>query len=242
MDLSKTWIDFSKYDAIVIPGAGGPRDGLDPLNSLPEWVERKLSSFAKQYLEQQSATPIITLSAGTYHKPGSLDCNGRNFNEATGMTLYLEHLGVPIEQIYEELASYDTVGNAFFLRLIHTSIRNWNKLLIIVNQFHYPRLKLIFDWIFGISDNKQIYHLEYSYYPDNLLKSQKIINARWVRECSSLVEMKQRIKNLKINNLLELHQWIFQSHDLYRAKNRKQLVMVPKKNELNIDPDCIDSY
>jgi len=233
--------DFSLYDAIVIPGCGGPRDGLDPVNSLPVWVRSKLDWFARQY---DGSVPVVLLSAGTFHKAGSLDVNGRNIQEATGMTLYLEQHGIDPSMIYEENASYDTVGNAFYLRAMHTDVRSWHRLLVVTNEFHEPRVKLTFDWVFGLPStegSESPYRLTYLAFPDDKITPyDRCINARRTREGESLARMQSRIGELDLKSLGQFHHWMFSEHDLYCAKNRKNLVL--KKIEPAVDEECIKSY
>lgn len=239
MDITVDEIDFSKYDAVIIPGSGGPRDGLSPINSLPEWVKKKLDLVAEK--ADQTMTPLVLLSAGTYHKAGPLDCNGRNFQESTAMSLYLEDRGVDMSRVVEENASYDTVGNAYFTRTMHTEIRGWCNLLVIVSEFHYQRAKLLFDWIFGLPGHQNIeYKLEYTYYPDNKLSCYQFIHARQQREKMNFEIMKIKIGKLNIANLSEFHRWMFGQHDLYRSNNRKNLVLVGRKSET--DDLCLETY
>jgi hypothetical protein len=232
-------ISFDHYDAIVIPGAGGPRDGLRPAETLPEWVAMKLDCFYDRWSVERPKTPTVVISAGTYHKAGALDANGRNSQESTSMTLYLEKRGFDLAQLYEENSSYDTVGNAFFLRAIHTDVRRWRRLLVIVNEFHLERLKLIFDWVFSLAPI-QDYEISYAYLPDEKLGDNPAIRARIDRERQSFEAMRDRIDRLKLTTLSELHHWLHREHDLYSATNRKNLVL--KKKPVLVSDDCLRSY
>lgn len=229
------------YDVIIVPGAGGPRDGMNPINTLPEWVSVKLDYLINLYKKYQFDYPIILLSAGTIHKPGSLDINGRNSNESTGMLLYLESRGIKPELLYDETSSYDTIGNGYFLRTIHTDVMKWSRMLIIVNEFHYKRLSIIFNWIFslpGYSNTK--YQLYYLIIPDNLVTDNQTIIARKNRENQSTLTIIENIKKSNISNMTDLHQWMYSEHKLYSAKHKKELVL--KKYDFEMNNICLKSY
>ena len=235
MNLNIDKIQFSDYDAVIIPGSGGPRDGLSPIDSLPEWVRLRLDKVVECALDTK--VPLILLSAGTYHKAGALDLNGRNFQESTAMSLYLEKKGVDMSRVFEENSSYDTVGNAFFSRVIHTETRGWSKLLVVMNEFHYQRVKFIFDWIFGLPGHSEMkYRLNYAFYPDSGLSSKSSIDARKERERLNLELMIERVGKLEVKNLLDLHRWLYSRHDLYRSSNRGDLVL--KKRQRAPDNLC----
>lgn len=232
-----------QIDIFVIPGIGGPRDGLKPIQSLPEWVTKKLDLFLDYYHQStKSNLPVIVLSAGTIHRSGELDINGRNFNECTAMGLYLKSHGFDTDLIYEENTSYDTIGNAFFLRSIHSDIRKWFKMMVVVNQFHYLRLKTIFDWVFALSNNgvKSQYQLFYLILPDNQVSQIEIIQARINREKLCLEQIQQTISKLNITNLSELHRWLFSEHRAYAFKFKSELVLNYRTSEL--DRNCLASY
>ena len=52
-------------------------------------------------------------------------------------------------RILAETCSYDTIGNAFFARTVHTDPRGLRRLLIVNSKFHMPRTEAIFRWVFG---------------------------------------------------------------------------------------------
>ena len=234
---------LNNYDAIVIPGAGGPRDGQQIIESLPVWITAKLdacvslvSSDKQTNLASPSPsleTPIVLLSAGTYHKTPVKDVNGRDVHESTAMSLYLQQKMLNPKFIYEENTSYDTVGNAYFLRAVHTDVREWHRLLVIVNEFHYPRLSLIFDWIFKLKNNSgtpaAVYQIDYLIYPDKSLpiEIESQIKHRIIRERASYESMQKRINdsNVNITSFKEFHQWMFETHDNYRSSNKTNLVL-----------------
>jgi uncharacterized SAM-binding protein YcdF (DUF218 family) len=98
------------YDAILIPGGGVREGGL-----LPSWVRRRLD----RALELHRGEFVIALNAGTPHRPPPLDGNGFPIFESVAAARYLISAGILQELILTETHSYDTIGNAYFSRVIH---------------------------------------------------------------------------------------------------------------------------
>src|SRR5689334_14924059 len=130
------------FDAIIVPG-GGVREG----GALPKWVQRRfdlaLSHWQGEY--------IICLSAGTTYKPLPRDEQGYPVFESIAGARYLLMNGIPANKILTEASSYDTIGNAYFARTIHTDPLGLRHLLVITSAFHMPRTRAIFEWVFGLS-------------------------------------------------------------------------------------------
>ena len=140
--------------ALVVPGGGSQTEAGNP-NTLPIWVKKRLNLAYTIWLQNEfdnkPTLPILLLSCGTMYKPGVLDVRGYNFRETTSMALYLESLGMDMAYVLEETCSYDTIGNAFFCRIMFTDIYRWTNLLIIGPDFHIKRIKKIFEWIYSLN-------------------------------------------------------------------------------------------
>jgi hypothetical protein len=190
-------------DAILVPGGGVRSDG-----DLPIWVKLRLDKA----LEIGTGVPIITLSAGTIHKAPPLQPNGWPVTDAVAMAQYLERREYPSSLIWPEAASHDTIGNAYFARLIHVQPAGLRKLLIITSEFHMPRTETIFRWIFSLDQPCPAYSLEFCETP-NLGMSQEILEARLRKE-------KLRIESLQAivprhTTMASVHQWLFTEHSAY---------------------------
>ena len=138
------------YDAMLIPG-GGVKD----TGEIPPWVKARLD----RALEISDAEYIITLSAGTVHRPPPLDQNGFPIFESIAGGRYLINHGINPKTVLAETCSYDTVGNAYFSRVIHVEPRELRKLLIITSEFHMSRTKAIFQKMYSLDDPDGKYHL-----------------------------------------------------------------------------------
>ena len=159
-----------KYDAIVSLGGGQTRDGGVPEHVLRRYVPKspakytatfsrycclcgrqlctcRLKLAAEKHFSTGSRIPIVVLSAGTTHKPNPRDVRGFPVKECTSEAFALKKLGVASDHIYQESVSLDTIGNAYFLRTIHTDPVRWRRLLVITSEFHMNRTRAIFDWV-----------------------------------------------------------------------------------------------
>ncbi len=191
------------YDAIVIPGGGLAMD-----SSLHPWVEVRF----ERALAMWSGECFIPLSAGTPHRPLTLGHAGRPRFEAHVGADWLRARGVDEGLILPESVSYDTIGNAFFARLLHTDPRGLRRLHVITSEFHLARCRAIFDWVFGLSATG--YELSYSGVPDDSVP-RAALAARRVKEAASLVAIGELAG--RIGTLAELHDWLYREHGAYRA-------------------------
>jgi len=189
------------YQAVLIPGGGLTKDGC-----LPLWTKKRLDKVLDIYQGEY----IITLSGGTVHQSQILDKHGFPIFESFAAADYLLKQGIKREKIIREWMSYDTIGNAFFTRLLHTDPRQWKNLLIVNSAFHLPRTKAIFQWVFKL-DNPG-YQLDFLKVSDKGI-DQEIIKARIKEEKKKLVKVKKLIK--KIKSLKQLHRWLFKNHQIY---------------------------
>jgi hypothetical protein len=204
---------MSQYDAILIPGGGLTEQG-----ELPIWTQRRL----ERAIQIGDFRFVITLSAGTTHKPPPLDEKGFPVLESIAAAKYLLQRGIPAQRILTETSSYDTIGNAFFSRVIHVDPLHLKKLLVITSEFHMPRTKAIFLWVYGLSRNHNEYQLAFESVPDNDIDDE-IISARKERERESLIrleELKARIKTFE-----EFHLWLFHEHKAYSIANSERLTL-----------------
>jgi uncharacterized SAM-binding protein YcdF (DUF218 family) len=191
-------------DAVIVPG-GGVREGAQ----LPAWVPGRFDLA----IERSGGGPIVCLSAGTVHRPNPLDETGRPLFEASAGAQYLLRNGVSASRIYIEAASWDTVGNAYFARTIHTDPRGWRKLLVITSDHHMPRTEATFRWVFGMPPENG-YSLSFESVPDVGFE-QRVLEARRERERASLAALSRL--TARFHTLAELHQWLFTEHDAYKA-------------------------
>jgi hypothetical protein len=196
------------FDALLIPGGGFTETG-----DLPKWTKRRLDRAAELW----NGEYVITLSASTVHKPPELDSGGFPVYECTAAAHYLIAKGVQAAKILREHASYDTIGNAYFSRVMHTDPRHWRKLLVITSEFHIKRTEEIFRWVFSLNDPQPPYSIEFVSVTDKGIEP-KILLPRIKKEKASLADvaaLKKRIRTLQ-----DFHDWLFTSHGAYSVSTK----------------------
>lgn len=193
------------YDAILVPGGGVRSNG-----QLPLWSQRRLNRAIEK--SQTTNAYIIALSAGTTHKPPPLDTDGYPIFESVASAHYLIQQGVAPEKILMETSSYDTIGNVYFSRMIHVEPLHLRRLLVVTSEFHMPRTKAIFQWIYRLEGLPQNCHLFFESVSDDDLPL-AALTARKLKEANSLQALLETAKN--IHTLQTFHHWLFTHHGAY---------------------------
>ena len=213
---------MATYDAILILG-GGVREG----GELTPWARRRCDLA----LEVESGEPLVCLSAATTHRAPPLDEDGFPIFEATAGARYLSSQGIPTGRLYIEAASWDTIGNAYFVKCLHVDPAAWRKLLIVTSAFHMPRSRAVFEWVYGLDSDRK-YELDFREASDEGL-DRTTIEARKTKEVEAL-EKFRRIPSL-IRSLPELHRWLFTEHGAYNVTGDSRRNMAK-------DPGLLKSY
>ena len=130
-------------DAIIVLAGGVDRSG-EP----HETVMRRLQQAESHYREQTARTgkspAVICNGGGTTHKPKWVDAAGYAVPEAALMGRKLIGMGVSRSDVYVEGYSDDTIGNAFFVRVMHMDLRPmWRRILIITSRFQLARTEAL---------------------------------------------------------------------------------------------------
>jgi hypothetical protein len=194
-----------KFDAIMIPG-GGVRAG----GRLPAWTERRL----ERALERQSGEYLLTLSAGTPHRPAPVDSRGYQMHESRVAAEYLLRRGADPARVLFETCSLDTVGNAYFSLAIHVLPRRWRSLLVITSEFHFERTREAFEWVYGLAGAGGPYQLQFEAVSDAGL-DETLLAARIRKEREGLRALRTVMP--RISTLAEFHSWLFAEHTAYAA-------------------------
>jgi len=198
---------MTNYDCVLVPGGGLLDDG-----TLPPWSVARLN-LALSMKEQ--CRWIGLLSGGTVHKPPPLNAAGYPLFESRQAAAYLIDSGIHPEQILTEISSYDTIGNAYFSRLLFTEPLKLDKVLVITSVFHMPRTQALFDWIFRLPPVLANYELEYKS-TENAGLTPEALAARVEREARSLANL-ATIRQ-KISNINDFTRWIYGEHKAYNLQ------------------------
>ncbi|CAF0747536.1 unnamed protein product [Adineta ricciae] len=179
------------YDCIVLPGGGVDDDG-----NPSAWVAARLD----RAVEMASSTCyFLVLSRGTTHRPPVLDAHSFPVDEATASAAYLMERNIPSEKILIENWSLDTI--------------------VITNEFHMLRTKMIFDWIFSLASSSKDrctrFHLDYFAVPNQGMTNEQLI-ARIQKEALACEDL--QIKTQHITTFPQLVRFLFVEHGAYKAK------------------------
>ena len=200
-------VSMTSYDAILIPGGGLRNDG-----NLPPWVCNRLDKA----VEIGSTKFFIALSRGTSHKAPPRDKDGFPTDESLVGARYLVARGVPKDRVLFEATSLDTIGNAFFSRLMHIEPMKLVRLLIVTSNFHLARTRAIFNWVYGLSDGS--FDLAFEEVPNVGIDADSL-HARIERERKGLQAMERPMR--QITTLEHMHQWLFFEHDAYKPDGNR---------------------
>ncbi len=212
---------MANYDCIFIPGGGLLPDGF-----LPSWTIARLDRAISLIPQTRF---VAFLSGGTVHKPPPLDQDGFPIFESRQAALYLVQQGLDPTQLLTEISSYDTIGNAYFSRLLFAEPGKLQHLLVITSEFHLPRIKAAFKWIYGLSPLDVNYQLTYESVPNRGL-TRKTLKARISREEKSLNTLLNTKKG--INSLKDFQSWFYTKHDAYSVLSKPETA----------DGDALESY
>lgn len=199
------------YDAILVLGGGLSSDGR-----LPPW---SLARFKRACELANRTRYILALSAGTPHKPPPLDVQGRPVYESAAGVQYLLSQGVKPSKLLAEAASWDTIGNAYFSRVVHAQPAGWRKLLIITSQFHIERTKAVFNWVYGLAPHSHPFELSYEATADEGIAGQAL-SSRRRKEAAGLASVRRLAA--RIRSLKTLHGWLFREHTAYAVAARAE--------------------
>jgi len=152
---------------IVIPG-GGPGD-REHDKGFPKWTKQRTDAALTDWLQHCTVNgqcAILALSAGSMNAPSAEQPDGSIIFESARIMQYLVEAGIPPESIICDFASWDTVGNAWFTRMVVESLlqlittnsesQTLNQdsallqVLVYISDFHADRMRAAMEWLFGL--------------------------------------------------------------------------------------------
>jgi uncharacterized SAM-binding protein YcdF (DUF218 family) len=180
------------------------------VDSLPSWVRRRLDLAARI----REGAYIVTLSAGTTHRPPPLDTNGYPIFESVAAARYLIAAGVPPGRVLAETHSSDTIGYAFFSRVVHVDPQGMRTLLVITSDFHLARTEFAFNWVYGLRPEVSPYEIHFQGVADPDI-DRSVLQERQEKERKSLQALAPLTR--KLTTMRDFHRWLFTEHDAYNA-------------------------
>ena len=238
----------SATDVLVVL-AGGVDDNGVPHETVMRRLRRAEKIYSLQRASTR-APSIVCNGGGTTHKPKWVDPAGYAVPEAALMGRQLMALGVSASDVFVEGCAWpnrdrtgpspdrqlvcdartlirlsradsdDTIGNAFFLRVMHADTRpDWTRLRVITSEFQMARTKAIYDWMFSLQPlppQKQRYELTYEAVDDAGALSERVLRVRQRKENLSLHSFLDG-DVIRFTKLAQVHEWLYLKHDGYTA-------------------------
>ena len=207
----------TKWDAVIVPGGGLEEDGQPYA-----FVRARLDAALRHDAETEA---YLVLSRGTTHKPPPRNERGFPVDESVASAQYLVEHGVEPSRILQDTWSVDTVGNVAFTRLMLIEPRGWRRLLVITSEFHMPRTRALFDWIFGLSPQRGAsVELTFETVPERGM-DEAAREARAQKEAKALAGLRAGVM-ASVRDLAGLHRFVFQEHKAYSAASPQQAAAV----------------
>jgi len=206
-----------RFDAILVPGGG-----LDALGKPYPWVMERLQWAANN----RGDATIVGLSGFTAHRAPPRDELGFPITEAGAAARYLCELRVAPEFIATETSSIDTIGNAFFSRVIHAEPRGWRRLTVVTSKFHLERTRAIFEDVYSLPLRTGVsvdYTLEFVATSNRGVPEEELSD-REAREARSLASWRETWRANGFTSLAMFHQWLFSIHACYAANRNPERI------------------
>jgi len=193
-----------KHDAIIVLCGGLEKDGTPN-----PWVIRRL----EKTIELKNLTRYILIPGrATPHKPPQVDRFGFPIDESIVSANFLYKRGVPKQKIFLQRLSLDTIGDAFFTRLVLTDPMKLKNILVITSLHHMPRTQKVFSKVYSLKPANFKYSLSFLAVSDDGL-NKNILDARKKKEKSHLAIFEKQTKDLK--SVFDFHHWLFTKHGAY---------------------------
>jgi hypothetical protein len=196
--------------------------GLSDLNNVNDFVLKRLELAVELY-KQNERCKIICLGGGTYHKKTPINENGYIVYESNICAKYLLQNDVKEDDIFCEISSYDTIGNAFFSHINFIIPLNIKRYEVITSSFHIKRVEqlfMYFDKLFNLNNNINFKETV------NFKMNDEILLVRQNRESKTVQYYKNTFIKC-INTVDKFINWFYTEHDCYRVnikypKNEKK--------------------
>ena len=205
-------------DAIVVLCGG---------NHLPPWSTLRFDAAVRIHNMFESfargVSPTIVVSGGgSPHVAPWVVTEGAAphvVHESTEGCEYIRGRGYA-GPLMKEVSSYDTIGNAYFVRMLFVEPAAWTNIIVITSRWHMPRTQRIFDYVMGLHPCPRAVRLVFVATDDGAF--QDGLEQRMTSERRSLDALG---KILPITTQLkDFHGWLnlqHQQYDEYGPKERE---------------------
>lgn len=250
---------FDGGTAIVVLGGG--LTATEAQNEhVPQHVQLRIDKAYEVWKDlklRHQKVCIITTSAGTPYKPNPVDDKDFPVTEATSSAKKLIKMGVPPDSVFEENISLDTLGNAYFLRAIHVEPARINKLIVVTNDWHMPRVRAIFEFVFSLPFIGTDASKRHVPVPPNTvcefipveagIKNKETLQVRTLKELKSLKGFRSNFLGggrggkgggRGVKSFADLRVWMFSQHNAYSSAR-----LAPGgPGAMDISPELLKTY
>lgn len=192
-----------KADVIITLGRG-----INPDGSIPNITQYRAKKAAKLFNE--GLAPNMLISGGYWGFQRFVPPN----MEAMPMKEIAINMNVPESKIILEETSRDTLGNAYFTRLI-VDKHEWKKIIVVTSEDHYERTKYYFDKVYGTEYDIQYSLAETGLSKEEINKIMKFEKAA-IRLCN--------LRNIKNGDLEGVKQYMFHKHVMYNGSFLRKII------------------
>ena len=200
------------YEATIVPGGGLDKEGRPA-----PWVLSRLDAA----LNHADGAMFLPLSSGTTHKPPLIDSFGFPIHESVASARYLIEQGIPPARILLDTWSLDTIGNAYFARVMHCEPRELTRLLVITSDFHMPRTQAIFNWIFGVAPRPALFDIHFHSVANTGMDA-PTLSARLEKEKARLDSVRSLAQ--RHTTMASVNHFLFTQHAAYHAGSRPGVI------------------
>lgn len=137
-------------------------------------------------------------------------------------TFLMRNLSVPSDSIWQEQMALDTIGNAYFTRLLHTDVvPGMRRLAVITNRWHMARVRAVFDHIFALPASEGDVAPGYvlTYYEESDALPADVLDARVRDEQAKAPRYAEGSEwRARLRDVRALHAWMNLDHGAYAAR------------------------
>ncbi len=193
--------------------------GIRPDGRIPKITQNRAKKAVRLFKQNPNSTLLI--SAGYWGFQRFTPPN----TEAKPMKAIALSMGVPASKIILEEISRDTLGNAYFTRLIADK-HGWKKIIVVTSKDHLERTKYYFEKVYGPG-----YELRFVLAETGLSKKALEKIAKFEKLALKLANL----KNVQAGDLKEIGNYIFKKHIMYNGSILKKIIPFFIKQPYNKD-------
>jgi len=161
--------------------------------------ESSLRAVTAKNIFQENRNSTIITCGWDYLEGCSL-----KLSQAVASYIHIKHK-ISLKSLIQEPNSRDTVGDAVFTRRNIVDKKKFKKLAIVSSLYHLPRVKEIFEFVYGDSFDLTFFSSDF--------KSSKNYEES---EQSSLNDFRNTFSNIEKGNIKKIYKVLLNHHPLYK--------------------------